>query len=46
MLIAYQASTQHTAGETNLAANVTAGADKSRWPVKLQMLIILILQDC
>ena len=29
MLGAYQASTQHTAGETNLAANVTAGADKS-----------------
>ena len=29
MLGAYQASTQHTAGETNLAANVTAGADKA-----------------
>ena len=29
MLGAYQASTQHTAGETNLAANVTAGASKA-----------------
>lgn len=29
MLGAYQAATQHTAGETNLAANVTAGADKA-----------------
>ena len=29
MLGAYQASTQHTAGEANLAANVTAGATKA-----------------
>ena len=29
MLGAYQASTEHTAGETNLAANVTAGASKA-----------------
>ena len=29
MLGAYQASTEHTAGETNLAANVTAGANKA-----------------
>ena len=29
MLGAYQASTQHTAGEANLAANVTAGASKA-----------------
>ena len=29
MLGAYQASTEHTAGEANLAANVTAGASKA-----------------
>ena len=29
MLGAYQAATQHTAGEANLAANVTAGASKA-----------------
>ena len=29
MLGAYQASTEHTAGETNLASNVTAGASKA-----------------
>ena len=44
MLGAYQASTEHTSGEANLAANVTLELIKLVLPVKLQLMMTLVLQ--